>query len=85
MRHVEVDLTDHPEWSTPLRVHRTPTTLALDAAGRELFGSAACPAATSSPPRCARTCHDRPDAGKPGGRRVRRSPPHRPTRAPHRR
>ncbi|GAA3364828.1 thioredoxin family protein [Saccharopolyspora gregorii] len=37
MRHVEVDLTDHPEWSTPLRVHRTPTTLALDAAGRELF------------------------------------------------
>ncbi|WP_243790326.1 thioredoxin family protein [Saccharopolyspora gloriosae] len=37
MRHVEVDLTDHPEWSTPLRVHRTPTTLALDGAGRELF------------------------------------------------
>jgi thiol-disulfide isomerase/thioredoxin len=37
VRHVEVDLTDHPEWSTPLRVHRTPTTLALDSAGRELF------------------------------------------------
>ncbi|MFR9730407.1 TlpA family protein disulfide reductase [Saccharopolyspora sp. MS10] len=37
VRHVEVDLTDHPEWSTPLRVHRTPTTLALDGAGRELF------------------------------------------------
>ncbi|MCI2419681.1 thioredoxin family protein [Saccharopolyspora sp. K220] len=37
VRHVEVDLTDHPEWSTPLRVHRTPTTLALDSKGRELF------------------------------------------------
>ncbi len=37
MRHVEVDLTDHPEWSTPLGVHRTPTTLALDGHGRELF------------------------------------------------
>ncbi|MDA3629234.1 thioredoxin family protein [Saccharopolyspora oryzae] len=37
VRHVEVDLTDHPEWSTPLRVHTTPTTLVLDAAGRELF------------------------------------------------
>ncbi|MEV5542595.1 thioredoxin family protein [Saccharopolyspora shandongensis] len=37
VRHVEVDLTDHPEWSTPLRVHRTPTTLVLDGAGRELF------------------------------------------------
>lgn len=37
VRHVEVDLTDHPEWSTPLRVHRTPTTLALDPSGRELF------------------------------------------------
>ncbi|MGW3470981.1 TlpA family protein disulfide reductase [Saccharopolyspora sp. NPDC000995] len=37
VRHVEVDLTDHPEWSTPLRVHRTPTTLVLDGAGQELF------------------------------------------------
>jgi thiol-disulfide isomerase/thioredoxin len=37
LRHVEVDLTDHPEWSTPLRVHRTPATLVLDDAGRELF------------------------------------------------
>lgn len=37
VRHVEVDLTEHPEWSTPLRVHTTPTTLALDASGRELF------------------------------------------------
>ncbi|MEB3370188.1 TlpA family protein disulfide reductase [Saccharopolyspora mangrovi] len=37
VRHVEVDLTDHPEWSTPLRVHSTPTTLVLDRAGRELF------------------------------------------------
>lgn len=37
IRHVEVDLTDHPEWSTPLRVHTTPTTLALDGSGRELF------------------------------------------------
>ncbi|GAA0506139.1 thiol reductase thioredoxin [Saccharopolyspora subtropica] len=37
LRHVEVDLTDHPEWSTPLRVHTTPTTLILDRTGRELF------------------------------------------------
>jgi thiol-disulfide isomerase/thioredoxin len=37
VRHVEVDLTDHPEWSTPLRVHTTPTTLVLDSAGEELF------------------------------------------------
>ncbi|MGW1681448.1 TlpA family protein disulfide reductase [Saccharopolyspora sp. NPDC002376] len=37
VRHVEVDLTDHPEWSTPLRVHTTPTTLVLNVAGRELF------------------------------------------------
>lgn len=37
VRHVEVDLTDHPEWSTPLGVHQTPTTLALDDAGHELF------------------------------------------------
>ncbi|KAA5829134.1 thioredoxin family protein [Saccharopolyspora hirsuta] len=37
VRHVEVDLTDHPEWSTPLRVHTTPTTLVLDATGAELF------------------------------------------------
>ncbi len=37
VRHVEVDLTHHPEWSTPLRVHTTPTTLVLDRSGRELF------------------------------------------------
>lgn len=37
LRHVEVDLTHHPEWSTPLGVHETPTTLVLDAAGQELF------------------------------------------------
>lgn len=37
LRHVEVDLTDHPEWSTPLGVHRTPATLVLDDVGRELF------------------------------------------------
>ncbi|RCW47039.1 thioredoxin [Halopolyspora algeriensis] len=37
VQHIEVDLTHHPEWSTPLGVHTTPTTLALDAAGRELF------------------------------------------------
>ncbi|NHD16373.1 MULTISPECIES: thioredoxin family protein [unclassified Actinopolyspora] len=37
LRHVEFDLTHHPEWSKPLRVHTTPTTLALDSAGRELF------------------------------------------------
>ena len=37
VRHVDVDLTHHPEWSTPLRVHTTPTTLVLDEARRELF------------------------------------------------
>lgn len=37
VQHVEVDLTDHPEWSEPLGVHRTPTTLVLDRGGRELF------------------------------------------------
>jgi len=37
VRHVEVDLTERPEWSDPLRVHTTPTTLALDDSGRELF------------------------------------------------
>lgn len=37
VRHVEVDLTGHPDWSTPLRVHTTPTTLVFDAGGRELF------------------------------------------------
>ena len=37
VHHVEIDLTDHPEWSTPLRVHRTPTTLALDARGQEVL------------------------------------------------
>ncbi|ASU80444.1 thioredoxin [Actinopolyspora erythraea] len=37
LRHVEIDLTSRPEWSGPLRVHTTPTTLALDPAGRELF------------------------------------------------
>ena len=37
VRHVEIDLTHHPEWSTPLNVHQTPTTLALDADGTELF------------------------------------------------
>ncbi|NYH78831.1 thiol-disulfide isomerase/thioredoxin [Actinopolyspora biskrensis] len=37
LRHVEFDLTHRPEWSKPLRVHTTPTTLALDPAGRELF------------------------------------------------
>lgn len=37
LRHVEVDLTHHPQWSTPLGVHSTPTTLALDTSGREVF------------------------------------------------
>lgn len=37
VRHVDVDLTHHPEWSTPLRVHTTPTTLVLDEAECELF------------------------------------------------
>ncbi|MGJ7905827.1 TlpA family protein disulfide reductase [Actinopolyspora sp. H202] len=37
LRHVEIELTNRPEWSAPLGVHTTPTTLALDAHGRELF------------------------------------------------
>ncbi|GAB3546460.1 thiol-disulfide isomerase/thioredoxin [Actinopolyspora lacussalsi] len=37
LRHVEIDLTNRPEWSAPLGVHTTPTTLALDTDGRELF------------------------------------------------
>lgn len=37
VRHVEIDLTDHPDWTTSLRVHTTPTTLVLDRAGNELF------------------------------------------------
>lgn len=37
LHHIEVDLTHHPEWSTPLGVHRTPTTVVLDRGGCELF------------------------------------------------
>jgi thiol-disulfide isomerase/thioredoxin len=43
LRHLDVDLTDHPEWSTPLGVHRTPTTLVLDKGGHELFRVAGVP------------------------------------------
>lgn len=37
LRHVEFDLTPVPEVAADLHVLRTPTTLALDAEGRELF------------------------------------------------
>ncbi|SHE52630.1 TlpA family protein disulfide reductase [Streptoalloteichus hindustanus] len=37
LRHVEIDLTERPELARRLGVLRTPTTLALDAAGRELL------------------------------------------------
>jgi len=37
LRHVEVDLTHRPELAEPLRVRSTPTTLAVDADGRELL------------------------------------------------
>lgn len=37
VRHVEVDLTHHPEWSDSLGVHSTPTTLVLDPSGAELM------------------------------------------------
>ena len=37
LRHVEVDVTDRPDLSGPLRVRSTPTTLAVDANGRELL------------------------------------------------
>lgn len=35
--HVELDVTDRPELAEELRVLRTPTTIAFDAAGRELW------------------------------------------------
>ncbi len=35
--HAELDLAEHPELSADLGVRSTPTVLALDAAGRELF------------------------------------------------
>lgn len=37
VRHVEVDLTHHPEWADSLGVHSTPTTLVLDPSGAELM------------------------------------------------
>lgn len=37
VRHLDIDLANHPDWSNPLGVHTTPTTLALDSSGRELF------------------------------------------------
>lgn len=37
VRHVEVDLTHHPEWADALGVHGTPTTLVLDPSGAELM------------------------------------------------
>jgi len=37
VRHVELDVTERPELSVPLRVRSTPTTLAVDAGGRELL------------------------------------------------
>jgi thiol-disulfide isomerase/thioredoxin len=37
VRHVEVDLTDRPELTERLRVRSTPTTVAIDARGRELL------------------------------------------------
>jgi len=37
LRHVEVDVTDRPDLTDALRVRSTPTTLAVDARGRELL------------------------------------------------
>ena len=37
VRHVEVDLTNRPELTQRLRVRSTPTTVAIDPAGRELL------------------------------------------------
>lgn len=37
VRHVEIDLIERPELADRLRVRHTPTTLAVDPAGRELF------------------------------------------------
>lgn len=37
LRHVEVDLTDQPRLARALRVRSTPTTVAIDADGRELL------------------------------------------------
>ncbi|WP_370591309.1 TlpA family protein disulfide reductase [Saccharopolyspora montiporae] len=43
LRHVDVDLTHHPEWADALQVHSTPTTLVLDPAGAELLRVAGVP------------------------------------------
>jgi thiol-disulfide isomerase/thioredoxin len=37
LRHVDYDVTEHPEVATSLGVHRTPTTLAVDAQGVEIM------------------------------------------------
>ncbi|APU23897.1 Thioredoxin [Actinoalloteichus sp. GBA129-24] len=37
VRHVDLDVTDRPDVVTALRVHRVPTTIAFDPAGRELL------------------------------------------------
>jgi thiol-disulfide isomerase/thioredoxin len=37
LRHVDYDVTEHPEIATSLGVNRTPTTLAVDAAGVEIM------------------------------------------------
>jgi thiol-disulfide isomerase/thioredoxin len=37
LRHVDFDVTDHPEIATSIGVHTTPTTLAVDAHGVELM------------------------------------------------
>jgi thiol-disulfide isomerase/thioredoxin len=37
LRHVDYDVTDHPEIATSIGVNRTPTTLAVDAEGVEIM------------------------------------------------
>ncbi len=37
LRHVEIDIADHPEPAVALSVMRTPTTVAFDRSGRELL------------------------------------------------
>jgi thiol-disulfide isomerase/thioredoxin len=43
LRHVDYDVTDHPEVAASLSVNRTPTTLAVDARGVEIMRVAGVP------------------------------------------
>ncbi|WP_031467513.1 thioredoxin family protein [Sciscionella sediminilitoris] len=54
VRHVELDVTDRPELATALRVTSTPTTLAVDPRGAELFRFSGLPVPETLREQCAR-------------------------------